>query len=219
MKSGLTKLVLILDRSGSMQAIRDDAIGGYNNFLDEQSKVPGDASVTLVQFDDQYELVYKNMPIKQAPKLSYETFAPRGTTALLDAFGRTIDEVGKELSALDDNQRPERVIVCMVTDGQENASKKYSCKQIAEMVEHQRTKYNWGFLFIGANMDAIAEASKLGINKLQSITYRANSVGTKAVYDSMSDVVSAMRCCSTQDMNAVAFSEEDREKQKELLNK
>lgn len=218
MKKNYTLICSIQDRSGSMSSIRKDTIEGYNTFIEEQKKVPGEASATLIQFDDKYEVVYKNKNLKNVPPLTYETFVPRGSTALLDSVAKGIIDTGKELAETRESERPEKVIFIIQSDGEENSSREYTYEKVAEMINHQRNKYNWEFLFLGTNLDSIKEATKMGINTNKAMTYANNSVGTHAVYCASSNLVSSLRRCANADMDKIGFSDEDREKQKELLN-
>lgn len=208
---------MLLDRSGSMASLRNDVIGGVNNFIEAQRKVPGEADFTLVQFDDKYEVNYENKKLNDVSKLTGDTFVPRGMTALLDAFGKTINNLGEKLSKLNESDRPERVIFVIYTDGQENSSIEFTYAKISEMVKHQREKYNWQFLFLGSNLDAFAEANKLGILRNHTMTYSASPIGTQDAYTASSNLVSTMRCASSTTMDSFAFSEEDIKKQEELL--
>lgn len=160
MKSDLTDLTLVIDRSGSMEEIRSDAEGGVNAFIREQAQQPGDALLTLVQFDTEYEFVHRGVPIKQSPAY---TLVPRGSTALLDAVGRAINETGERLGKMPEQDRPGLVVFVIVTDGQENSSQEFSKSRIKEMIEEQQKKYAWQFTFLGANQDAFAEAGGMGI--------------------------------------------------------
>jgi uncharacterized protein YegL len=183
MRQGHAELVCIIDKSGSMESIRSDAVGGFNAFLEGQRKVPGTASVTLVLFDDQYEVVRENIDLKSVENLTDTTFVPRGSTALLDAIGRTINDVGARLSKTPEEQRPEKVMVCIVTDGLENASKEFSISKIKEMIEHQRNKYKWEFSFLAANQDAFLAAGYFGIAKQYTSNFQATAGGTKRAFD------------------------------------
>lgn len=189
----LTDITIILDRSGSMSAVRDATINGFNEFLTKQKAEKGKANVTLVQFDDKYETHYSGVNIKSAPDLSYETFVPRGWTALNDAIGRTIDSVGARLNALPEKERPNNVIFVILTDGYENRSTEYTKPQIAEKIKHQQDKYNWNFIFIGANQDAITTGKTYNIPLSNSITYTSNTIGINNVFGATSDVVTASR--------------------------
>lgn len=171
-----THIAVVLDRSGSMSAVRDDTIGGFNTFVEEQRKAPGTCDLTLVQFDDQYEVNYVAVPIDRVAKLTTDTFQPRGMTALRDGIGRTINEVGRRLSAMAEDQRPGRVVFVIITDGQENASKEFGAAKIKEMIEHQSKAYSWAFMYLGANQDAVATGMSMGISGGTSVTYAAGNV-------------------------------------------
>ena len=160
MRSDLTDITLVVDRSGSMEQVREDAEGGVNSFIAQQAKEPGQALLTLVQFDTEYEFLHKGVPISQVPK--YE-LVPRGMTALLDAVGRAINETGERLAKMNEGDRPGLVVFVVMTDGLENSSKEFSKATIKEMIERQQQQYNWHFTFLGANQDAFAEAGGMGI--------------------------------------------------------
>lgn len=206
-----TDIDFILDRSGSMQSCREATISGFNTFLAEQKKLPGEAFVSLYQFDDHYDTVYAGKPLAEAPELTAETFVPRGSTALLDAIGRTITGVGARLAALPDADRPDKVVIVIVTDGGENASREFTREQIFDLIGHQRDKYQWQFVFLGANQDAISTGASFGIMRGQSMTYAANAKGTEAAYQSLSASIGSVR--SGASANA-SFSEKDRDEQK-----
>ena len=161
MRSDLTDITLVVDRSGSMEQVREDAEGGVNSFIAQQAKEPGEALLTLVQFDTEYEFLHKGVPISQVPK--YE-LVPRGMTALLDAVGRAINETGERLAKMDEQDRPGLVVFVVMTDGLENSSKEFSKATIKEMIERQQQQYSWHFTFLGANQDAFAEAGGMGID-------------------------------------------------------
>ena len=150
MKSDLTDITLVVDRSGSMEQVREDAEGGVNSFIEQQVKEPGEALLTLVQFDTEYEFVHKGVPITEVPRYQ---LVPRGMTALLDAVGRAINETGERLAKMDDRDRPGLVVFVVMTDGLENSSKEFSKSDVKAMIERQQDKYNWHFTFLGANQD------------------------------------------------------------------
>lgn len=177
MKENLTELVFILDRSGSMRSMENEAIGGFNAFLEEQKKLPGEAKLTLVLFDHEYCVLYNGRDIKSVEPLCDRTYIPRGTTALLDAIGRAVDDVGRRLHETPENERPSKILVSILTDGLENASKDYTKRKINEMITHQREKYSWEFMFLAANQDAIAEGMDLGISGNMSFNYCSTAVG------------------------------------------
>ncbi len=173
MRSDLTDITLVVDRSGSMEAIREDAEGGVNSFMAEQAKEPGEMLVTLVQFDTEYEFVHRGVPIKQVPKYR---LVPRGCTALLDAVGRAINETGQRLAAMNEAQRPGLVIFVVMTDGLENSSLEFTKAQVKEMIVRQQNTYKWHFTFLGANQDAFAEAGGLGIHAAGAAAFARDKV-------------------------------------------
>jgi hypothetical protein len=216
MKQGYTDISIVLDRSGSMDSVKSDTIGGFNSFLKAQKEVPGEATITLAQFDDIYEVVYEGKKLQDAPLLNDQTFVPRGTTALLDAIGRTINATGKRLASMPEAERPEKVIFVILTDGYENASREFKVEEINDMIRHQRDVYAWEFAFIGANQDAITSASQMGIQAANALTYAANTVGTQQAFSSLTQNIAAYRTNQKLDMS---FSQEDREKQKNASKK
>ena len=207
-----TDITIILDRSGSMNSVKSDTIGGFNSFLSEQQNVDGEASLSLIQFDDQYEVGYLDKDIKSADNLTDATFQPRGSTALFDAVGRTINSVGQRLASLPEEERPNKILLVVMTDGFENASREFNAVKISEMINHQRNVYKWEFMFIGANQDAVMSAQEIGIPAAASLTYAANTEGTRAAYSMMASKIKNYRV--SDDAAALKFNEEDREQQK-----
>jgi uncharacterized protein YegL len=171
MKQNLTEIVAILDRSGSMESLTNDTIGGYNNFIKEQKAVPGEAILTTVLFDDQYELLHDRIDIKKVKKITDKEYSARGSTALLDAMGKTINAIGLKIHNTPEENRPSKVIVFIITDGEENASVEFTNDKIKEMVELQKNTYNWEFLFMGANIDSFSVAETMGINHDRAFNY------------------------------------------------
>ncbi len=188
MRTDLTDITLVVDRSGSMSSVRDDAEGGVNAFIAKQAQEPGEALLTLVQFDTEYEFLHKGVSIGQVPR--YELH-PRGMTALLDAVGRAINETGERLAAMDEKDRPGLVIFVVMTDGHENSSKEFTKAQIKEMIERQQRAYNWHFTFLGANQDAFAEAGDLGIHAAGAANFVADKVA--GAYEATMSKVARMR--------------------------
>ena len=170
----LTHLYFLLDRSGSMQTIRDDTVGGFNAFIAEQRQHPGDCRVTLAQFDDRYEVVYTDRPIADVPALDLQ---PRGSTALLDAIGRLATDAGAHLASLPEEQRPGTVIVGIMTDGYENASREWTHPAVKALIQQQTKTYNWEFLYMGADQDAIEVGVSLGVQANRSMTYSRDASG------------------------------------------
>ena len=159
-----THIAVLLDRSGSMGDIKDDAIGGFNCFLKEQKAAGANATLTLVQFDtESTDVVHESMPILEVPDLNHQTFQPRGGTPLLDALGQTIDSTGRALAAIPEANRPNKVVFVVITDGQENSSHQHTKASVKERIDRQSSQYNWQFVFLGANQDAFDEAGAVGI--------------------------------------------------------
>lgn len=180
----LTEIVCVIDRSGSMADIKKDAIGGFNTFLTEQKKVPLPACLTLTLFNHDYEIVHSGRNLQEIQPLTEQSYVPAGTTALLDAVGRTIDDIGKRLASTPEDQRPGKVLFVILTDGLENASKDYKKEKVRELIKHQQEKYGWRFEFLAANMDAFAEASALHIPN--SINFQARDGELNLVYSKLS---------------------------------
>jgi hypothetical protein len=188
----LTHITVILDRSGSMAAIDSDTVGGFNTFVEEQQKAPGEATMTLIRFDNDCKADYTDKPIKDVPKL--RSVEPRGMTAMLDAIGKSINELGEKLAKLPEEKRPSRVIVVIITDGEENASKEFNHVQIKEMVEHQHKKYAWQFSYLGANQDAVLAARNMGISAANSSSFVGANV--RCAFAAASHVVGSYRSLS-----------------------
>lgn len=193
MKKKLSWIAVILDRSGSMSNIRQDAIGGFNTFIDAQRQVPGEALVTLVLFDHEYEVPYTNKALADVPLLNNNTYIPRGNTALLDAIGRTIIDMGSKLDSLKEADKPEHVIVVILTDGQENSSHEFDNAKIKELITHQTDVYSWQFIYIAANVDTFANAIAYGIPVASSYSYTPDRIGTQEAYRTMSFAVASAR--------------------------
>lgn len=194
MRKGFVEIVSIMDQSGSMNNIKNDAIGGRNSFVQEQQNLEGfDASFTEVFFSTEVKVVSENVPIKEVQPLTTATYRPGGGTALLDAIGISIDRVGKRLANTPEEQRPEQVIFVIMTDGEENSSFKFNNSQIREMVQHQTDVYKWNFNFLAANIDAFAAGASLGISAGQTQSYEATPLGTRKAMRSASSSVLNLR--------------------------
>jgi hypothetical protein len=187
MRFDLTEIAFILDRSGSMEPLTQEAIGGFNAFLETQQNEPRPALFSLVLFDHEYLLVHRSQDIRQVPKLTDQVYQPRGTTALLDAIGLTIDGLGEKLNKTPEPVRPGKVIVAILTDGLENASQRYTAPMIAERVNHQRQKYSWEFVFLAANQDAILTGTELGVDQQDCTTFAATAAGLQFACKTTSD--------------------------------
>lgn len=193
MNPNLVEIAFVLDRSGSMNSLREQAIAGFNHFLTDQVCQPGEARLTLVLFDDEYLVPFDAKPVREVAPLSAATYVPRNSTALLDAIGRTIDQLGRRLAGTPEPERPGQVIVAILTDGLENASTLYSWADIAARIRHQQEKYNWLFLFLGANQDAIATAARMNIAAADAATFQACGQGVVASTRAVTRRTTALR--------------------------
>jgi uncharacterized protein YegL len=189
----LTEILCVLDRSGSMRALAEEVIAGYNHFIEEQRCQPGEARVTLALFDHGYFRVYQSLPLSSVPALTAVQYEPDGYTALLDALGHTIDDAGAEFSRRREEDKPARVIMLIMTDGKENMSVDYRRPQIVERVERQRRQWKWEFVFLGANIDAFAEGHGLGIDRRAIADYVPSGAGVRSAFYMMSNVTSSYR--------------------------
>ena len=202
MRKGLTEIVFILDRSGSMSGLEADTIGGYNSLIEKQKKEEGEAFVSTVLFDDRCEVLHDRMRLDQISPLTDRDYYVRGCTALLDAVGGAIHHIGNVHKYAREEDRPEKTIFIITTDGMENSSRHYSYDRVKHMVERQKEKYGWEFLFLGANIDAAAEAGRFGIGADRAVQYHSDSVGTEVNYRVLSKAVSKVRKC--EDVCAMA---------------
>ncbi|MGE5473947.1 MAG: vWA domain-containing protein [Ignavibacteriales bacterium] len=192
MNMNLTEIIFLLDRSGSMGGLESDTIGGFNAFIEKQGRFKGKTIVTTVLFDDRYEILWNGIDANEA-KLTDNEYFVRGRTALLDAVGKTILDVGYRLSKIKEDERPGKVIFVITTDGLENASCEFTYEKVKELIIHQQEKYNWDFMFLGANIDAAKEADSLGIGRKNAISYEASKAGVRVMYDKVCAVVAEKR--------------------------
>ena len=211
MKNGYSDITVVLDRSGSMACLVDEVIGAFNTFVDEQQQVAGQASFSLVQFDDRYEVYLDAVDLAKVGRLDRTTYVPRGMTALYDAVGLAIVATGTRLAALDEAERPDKVVFLIQTDGEENASHEYDAATLQAMIRHQQDKYAWEFVFLGANIDAGSVAEEIGIARDKALQYANNADGTRAAFAAVSDNLAGFRRGDRQHM---AYAEEDREAQR-----
>jgi hypothetical protein len=207
MDQNFTRIAIILDRSGSMESMQEATVSGFNEFVGKLKAGQGVVKLKLVQFDHEYETVF-DLPLQEVPVLTAAMFVPRGTTALLDAMGRTIGALGEELADMPEAERPARVIVMTMTDGLENASQYYTRAQMAAMVAHQQAVYSWQFMYLGANQDAIGVAADLGISGAASMNYKANRRAVAATFSACASAVDQFACCLS---DSLSFSLDHRE--------
>ena len=193
MKKNLTELVFILDRSGSMAGLEADTIGGFNAMIEKQRKEPGEAVISTVLFDNETEVIHDRIHLDRVPRLAEKEYYVRGCTALLDAVGGAIHHIGNVHKYAREEDRPEKTLFVITTDGLENASRRYTYDKVKTMIERQREKYGWEFLFLGANIDAAREAARFGIRADCAADYHADSMGTEAVYESVCEAVCQVR--------------------------
>lgn len=215
MKKGLTDITVLLDKSASMSGTTDETIAGFNEFLKAQKEVEGEAEFTLYQFASYSEKLYSK-DIKTVENLTRTTYRADGSsTAYVDALGKAINETGERLRLLPERKRPEKVIFVVITDGQENASREFTKAAVKELVEHQESKYNWQFVFLGANLDAVEEGQYLGVGASNSLTYAQNAKGIQASYMSVARNMVNYRTNAVADMS---FTKEQKEEQEDLLS-
>jgi len=205
MKKGLTELVFVLDKSGSMSGLEADTIGGYNSMLAKQQAVKGECHITTVLFDNNYELLHDRIDIKAVSAITEKEYVVGGSTALLDAIGRTINKIGNAQKHTADDYRAEKVMFVIITDGEENSSREYSADKVKALIERQNTKYGWEFIFLGANIDAVQTAGRFGIAPDRAIDYLADSEGTELNFKVMSAAVATFREAGT--VNEACFEE------------
>ena len=205
MRKGLTEIVFILDRSGSMSGLEADTIGGFNSMIAKQKKEAGEAYVSTVLFDDQCEVLHDRVPMDKVPVMTDEEYYVRGCTALLDAVGGAIHHIGNVHKYAREEDRPEKTLFIITTDGMENSSHRYTYEKVKKMVERQKEKYGWEFLFLGANIDAIEVAGRFGIAPDRAVNFECDSEGTAVNYKALSKAVSRVRgakCCADAALGA-----------------
>jgi uncharacterized protein YegL len=196
MKNGLTELVFILDKSGSMGGLETDTIGGYNSMFEKQKALNGECRVTTVLFDNRYELLHDRIDIKAVGPITEKEYYVGGSTALLDAMGKTIHKISNAQKNTAEDYRAEKVMFIIITDGEENASREYSSERIKQMIERRKVKYGWEFMFLGANIDAVETAGRFGISADRAQNYHADSQGVELNFHVVSDAVMMYRECA-----------------------
>ena len=200
MKKGLTEIVFIIDRSGSMAGLEEATTSGFNEMINKQKFLEGEAFVSTVLFDDRFEVLHNRIPLSQIKPMTTKDYYVRGMTALLDAIGRGITKIGNVQKYTPDEFKAEKVIFVITTDGMENASKEYTYEKIKKMVEHQKEKYNWEFMFLGANIDALETAERFGIHRDRAANYHSDDKGTRKNYKVVGEAISSLRM--TNELNA-----------------
>lgn len=193
MKKGFAELVFILDKSGSMEGLEIDTIGGYNSMLAKQQAVEGECYITTVLFDNNYKLLHDHIEIKAVSPITQKEYYVGGSTALLDAIGRTIEKIGNVQKHTREAYRAEKVMFVIITDGEENASRKYSLDKVKAQIEWQKEQYSWEFIFLGANINAIETAARFGIDRSRAQNYHADREGSAVVYKAMAEAAVLFR--------------------------
>jgi uncharacterized protein YegL len=193
MNKNVTEMIMILDRSGSMSGLENDTIGGYNALLVKQKTAPGRAFLSTILFDDRFQVLHDRVDVREVKPLTDQDYYVRGTTALLDAIGRSIIKVIQVQKSLNEEEQAGHVIFVITTDGHENASVEYSYKEIKTMIERQKKVYGWEFIFLGANIDAVNVAERVGIRSDRSANYHSDSKGTNLNYEVLSDAIMELR--------------------------
>lgn len=193
MKQGLTELVFILDKSGSMSGLESDTIGGFNAMLEKQKGVEGECRITTVLFDNAYELLHDRIDIEAVRPITEKDYFVGGSTALLDAIGRTIHKIGRAQKHTAEDHRAEKVLFVIITDGQENSSREFSVERIRQMVEHQKSCYGWEFIFLGANIDAIETAGRFGIDHKRAQSFHADKDGVRLNFEVVGETAASFR--------------------------
>ena len=196
MKKGLTEVVFILDRSGSMAGLEKDTIGGFNAMLEKQRRGEGQALISTVLFSNESAVIHDRVDAREVPPLTERDYFVCGCTALLDAVGGAIHHIGNVHKYAREEDRPERTLFVITTDGMENASRHYDLRRVRTMIERQKARYGWEFLFLGANIDAVDTAARLGIDADRAANFHCDAQGTQLNYEAVSDAVSAMRCAA-----------------------
>jgi uncharacterized protein YegL len=209
MKKDLTELVFILDRSGSMSGLEGDTIRGYNSMLEKQRDEQGEALVTTVLFDNEFELLHYRINLRGIAPITEKEYFVRGSTALLDAMGKTINKIESAQKQTSEDERAEKVIFVITTDGMENSSREYTYEKIKDMVERQKDKYGWEFIFLGANIDAVDEARRFGIGADRAASFNADAKGTALNYEVVGEAVSNLRSSRAMENNWKKRIDED----------
>ena len=209
MKKGLTEIVFILDRSGSMGGLENDTIGGYNSMIAKQKTEEGEALNSTVLFDNETEVLHDRVPLSKIEPITVKEYYVRGSTALLDAIGGAIHQIGNIHKYARKEDVPEKTLFIITTDGMENSSREYTYEKIKKMVEKQKEKYGWEFIFLGANIDAVSVANRFGVDRSRAVRYECDGAGTKLNYKMMSKMVSCARACGSAKEMAAAFDSDE----------
>ena len=219
MKKNLTELVFILDRSGSMQGLEKDTIGGFNSLIEKQKKVEGDALISTVLFASESKVIHDRVDVKDVKLMTENNYITGGCTALLDAIGNAIHHISNIHKYARKEDVPEHTLFVITTDGMENASKKYTYPKVKELIENQKEKHGWEFMFLGANIDAVNVASNMGIDESRAVNFNCDSVGTALNYEVIGEAIGTLRKCNFVNENWKERIDEDFHKRSKSHNK
>lgn len=214
MKKNLTEIVFILDRSGSMSGLEADTIGGFNSMIEKQKNAEGEALISTVLFDNTSEVIHDRVSVQSIKPMTRDDYTVRGCTALLDAIGGAIHHIGNVHKYARNEDVPEHTLFVITTDGMENTSRQYDSEKVKKMIERQKEKYGWEFLFLGANIDAVETARHFGISEDRAVNYHSDSEGTQLNYEVLSEAICAVRCSAPLDANWKKRIDEDYESRK-----
>ena len=214
MRKNLTEIVFILDRSGSMSGLEADTIGGFNSMIEKQKNAEGEALISTVLFDNTSEVIHDRVSVQSIKPMTRDDYTVRGCTALLDAIGGAIHHIGNVHKYARNEDVPEHTLFVITTDGMENASRQYDSEKVKKMIERQKEKYGWEFLFLGANIDAVETARHFGISEDRAVNYHSDSEGTQLNYEVLSEAICAVRCSAPLDANWKKRIDEDYESRK-----
>ena len=214
MKKDLTEIVFILDRSGSMSGLEADTIGGFNSMIEKQKNAEGEALISTVLFDNTSEVIHDRVSVQSIKPMTRDDYTVRGCTALLDAIGGAIHHIGNVHKYARNEDVPEHTLFVITTDGMENASRQYDSEKVKKMIERQKEKYGWEFLFLGANIDAVETARHFGISEDRAVNYHSDSEGTQLNYEVLSEAICSVRCSAPLDANWKKRIDEDYESRK-----
>lgn len=214
MKKNLTEIVFILDRSGSMSGLEADTIGGFNSMIEKQKNAEGEALISTVLFDNTSEVIHDRVSVQSIKPMTRDDYTVRGCTALLDAIGGAIHHIGNVHKYARNEDVPEHTLFVITTDGMENASRQYDSEKVKKMIERQKEKYGWEFLFLGANIDAVETARHFGISEDRAVNYHSDSEGTQLNYEVLSEAICSVRCSAPLDANWKKRIDEDYESRK-----
>lgn len=217
MKKGLTEMVFILDKSGSMEGLQSDTIGGFNSMIRKQKEIEGEAIISTVMFNHSVDVIHNRVDIKETDLLTTKDYIVGGTTALLDAIGRTVRQIKEVYAETLREDRPDKVVFVITTDGLENASREFTYEKVKSMIQDVKDKYHWEFLFLGANIDVVSEAARFGIDEDHAVRHLSDSMGTSRNFETINEAITSVRMTDKLEATWKSKIEEDFSKRKQSL--